>query len=305
MDRFEQATRTVFDRHHREQAGNEHIFGRLVGLISEEYFGVEPGAFATWRILDAGCGSNANASFAFLARGAKSVVSLDLGDAWISCASTRLSRFGDRSELVPGNVLSLPFEAGRFDLVHCAGVLHHTADPARGFRELARVTGPGGRLFVTIMGNANGIIYSCINTLRQKYLSDAQFRATVDGLDVEVLSAGIGWLLSEKDDAEPELLPGENAVFRSFFDQDLILTIKDRLQAPTYHEFAFTETQIREWFADAGFEDVRRLTRYPKGFRNLRRFLAPMYCHYDHPTARLWFGDGYIQMIGRRPADQE
>jgi ubiquinone/menaquinone biosynthesis C-methylase UbiE len=300
MNAFEKQTRAVFDAHHREQDKDEAIFQRLVSLVSEEYFGFPRGAFAGMKILDAGCGSNANASFAALALGAGHVTSLDMGEGWQPVARRRLQRWSDRSTLVAGSVLELPFKDGQFDFVHCAGVLHHSADAARGFAELARVTRPGGHCFVSIMCNGDGALYRCFNALREVYARDPEFRKTVQELSQEKLDSGLDWLLSEKDNHEAERIPGENAFFRSLFDRDLLLTIKDRIEAPTYYEFAISEAMMRNWYERAGFTEVRRVTRYTKHFQNLRRFLAPMYLHYDHPISRFWFGEGYVQVVGRK-----
>ncbi|WP_434725330.1 class I SAM-dependent methyltransferase [Mesorhizobium sp. RIZ17] len=299
---FEAETRTVFDRYQRQQENDDHIFDRLVSLIEEEYFGLPTGSFRGLDVLDAGCGSNANASYAFIDKGARNVVSLELSNDWMDCARKRLSRFGPRSELVAGSVLDLPFDDFSFDFVHCAGVLPHTSNPKKGFEELARVTRPGGSFFLTIMGTANGVIYRCINHLRELYQSDGQFRSSIDNLDASTAREAINWMLRIKDGEEEEYIPGENEFFRSLFDDDLFVTIRDRFQAPTYHEFAFTEGQIRGWYGECGFEKIRRISRYTKNFHNLRRFLAPMYRHYDHPLARFWFGDGCIQMIGEKPS---
>ncbi|RVM17892.1 class I SAM-dependent methyltransferase [Sinorhizobium meliloti] len=298
---FEIETRAVFDRYQRQQEHDEHIFGRLVSLIDEEYFGVRPGGFAGLNILDAGCGSNANASYAFLEKGAASVTSLELGQEWMDCAASRLGKFGARSVLVGGSVLDLPFDDGSFDFVHCAGVLPHTADPRKGFDELSRVTRASGQFFLTIMGTGNGVLYRCINHLRELYKADSQFRQTIDQLDGETAKVALDWLLAVKNENERPLIEGEDRFLRSLFDDDLFVTLRDRFQAPTYHEFAFTDEQIRDWYRENGFEDVLRVSRYTKGFKNLRRFLAPMYLHYDHPLARFWFGDGCIQMIARKP----
>jgi SAM-dependent methyltransferase len=299
---FRTVTRSVFDAHHREQASDERIYERLTGLVTPDYFGVADDFFTTRDVLDAGCGSNANASYAFLRCGARHVHSVDVGDEWMDCARARLGEFGERSSLGSEDVLDLGLGDGSFDFVHCAGVLHHTLDPARGFRELARVTRPGGQLFVTIMANGDGVLYQCINLLRRRYQEDASFRRSVDGLTADTLRAGIEWLLSVKEANEPSTSE-EAGVIRGLVDEDLVLTVKDRLQAPTYHEFAFTEEQVRSWYLAAGFGEVRRLTRYTRGFENLRRFLAPLYYHHDHPVARFWFGEGYVQMIGTKGSE--
>jgi SAM-dependent methyltransferase len=299
---FAGQTREVFDAHHRQQAADEAIFNRLISLITPEYFGMKPAEFHGLNVLDAGCGSNANASAAFLALGAR-VHSIDIGEAWMDCAQSRLAKFGDSSTLGSENVLSLSLTTGAYDFVHCAGVLHHTLDPRQGFAELARVTRPGGLAFVTVMANGDGILYEWINSLRRRYQVDERFRAAIDGLSHIHIEAWLDWLFAVKTLQEPRGTDAlEETVIRSMFDEDLVLTIKDRLQAPTYSEFAFTEEQLRGWYAEEGFHDVRRLTRYTEGFSNLRRFLAPMYLEYAHPYSRFWFGEGYVQLIGTKAA---
>ena len=49
---------------------------------------------------------------------------------------------------VEGDATNLPFEAGSFDLACSRRTLHHIAHPERAVAELARVTAPGGRIFV-------------------------------------------------------------------------------------------------------------------------------------------------------------
>jgi ubiquinone/menaquinone biosynthesis C-methylase UbiE len=47
-----------------------------------------------------------------------------------------------------GDATSLPFEAGSFDLSCTRRTIHHIARPELAIAELARVTAPGGRIFV-------------------------------------------------------------------------------------------------------------------------------------------------------------
>jgi SAM-dependent methyltransferase len=54
----------------------------------------------------------------------------------------------DNVTFVEGDVTNLPFEPGTFDLSCSRRTLHHIARPERAVSELARVTAPGGRVFV-------------------------------------------------------------------------------------------------------------------------------------------------------------
>ena len=54
----------------------------------------------------------------------------------------------DNVTFVEGDVTNLPFESGTFDLSCSRRTLHHIARPERAVAELARVTAPGGRIFV-------------------------------------------------------------------------------------------------------------------------------------------------------------
>jgi ubiquinone/menaquinone biosynthesis C-methylase UbiE len=94
------------------------------------------------RILDAGCGSGDLAS-ALEDRGAL-VTAIDLTAAAVERTSSRLQR----GSVAQASVLSLPFRRDTFDHALSIGVLHHTAGPREGLRELRRVT--SGRIVVMV-----------------------------------------------------------------------------------------------------------------------------------------------------------
>ena len=103
------------------------------------FSGVKAGSLC----LDAGAGTG-RASKALLAAGAR-VVLLERNDERLGRAANEIE--GDAS-FVRGDVRSLPFEAGRFDLVVLRAIVHHLADPAITLREAARVTRPGGAVVI-------------------------------------------------------------------------------------------------------------------------------------------------------------
>ena len=73
------------------------------------------------RVLDAGCGM-AYGSLLLADAGAAEVTGVDLAEDVILAARADA---GDRVRLQPGDVRSLPFEDGAFDLVVCFEVIEH------------------------------------------------------------------------------------------------------------------------------------------------------------------------------------
>jgi 2-polyprenyl-3-methyl-5-hydroxy-6-metoxy-1,4-benzoquinol methylase len=110
-------------------------------------------------LLDAGCGTGLFSQMA-AGRGAQ-VTSLDVGPELLVEVSKKC-----RSERVVGDLLALPFEEGRFDVVVCTEVIEHTPEPGRAVTELARVLRPGGILVVTTPNRVWRLSVRLANTLR-------------------------------------------------------------------------------------------------------------------------------------------
>lgn len=297
VDEFEKKTRAIFDELHKSQGEDPYIFNRLTSLLTTEYLKVDKDWFVGKVCLDAGCGSNANATYSMLRMGAGKVYCFDLDSGTeksvLESVPRYLTEFEGRYEVSLGNVLDIQFPNGFFDFTHCAGVLHHSHDVYRGLGELGRVTKPGGTLYVMLNGQG-GLVREFINFLRNKYEQDQEFRSLIDGLQEDQLTAAFQWLVSEMaahDDDFGRIIPLD--LIAQLVDRDLVLTIKDRITAPVYHEHS--EEELVDWLNGHGFTGVERLSRYPR-YRNIRRFLSPLYFQYGHPLARLLYGSGAIQL---------
>ena len=84
-------------------------------------------------------------------------------------------------------------------------------------------------------------------------------------------------------------------LIRLMFDKDIVLTIKDRITAPVYHENS--EAEIIEMLKSSGITKVERLVRYPK-MNNIRRFLSPLYYQYESKFSHMLYGSGTVQIKG-------
>jgi SAM-dependent methyltransferase len=94
------------------------------------------------RVLDAGCGTGRNLQD-YRRLGPARGIEPD-ASAVEFCHGRGLT------EVVQAGVESLPFDAGSFDLVFATDVLEHVEDDDGAFRELHRVSSPGGLLLATV-----------------------------------------------------------------------------------------------------------------------------------------------------------
>ena len=101
--------------------------------------------------LEVGCGPG-RLSTLLAHRYGLDVVGLDLDPAMIERARANVARTGGGSGREPsflvGDVASLAFPDGSFDLVVSTLSMHHWADREAGIAEIARVLRPGGRALV-------------------------------------------------------------------------------------------------------------------------------------------------------------
>src|SRR6478752_2491165 len=95
------------------------------------------------RAIDSGTGAGTLALA--LSRLVREVVGVDIVPELLE-----LARKGapENVTFVEGDATKLPFETGSFDLACSRRTLHHIAHPEPAIAELARVTAPGGRVFV-------------------------------------------------------------------------------------------------------------------------------------------------------------
>lgn len=117
-------------------------------LCRYRYLGLEtflPGA----RVIDVGCGTGHRVIPLAKHFGVKEYVGIDHSAASLKVAEALATELEmDNVTLAEGDLFSLPYSDEHFDIVISQGVLHHTSDPYRGFKELVRVCRSGG--FVNI-----------------------------------------------------------------------------------------------------------------------------------------------------------
>ena len=133
-------------------AMSRHFFGSFFGSIAADAAAVaEVVAPEGARVLEVGCGPG-HLAIRLARQHGLEVAGLDLDPAMIERARANADRAGEGFGRLPsflvGDVASLPFPDGSFDLVVSTMSMHHWADPAAGLAETARVLRPGARALV-------------------------------------------------------------------------------------------------------------------------------------------------------------
>lgn len=80
----------------------------------------------------------------------------------------RCRHINPEAQTFHGNALELPFPDGTFDHAISIGVLHHTPDCRRGFKEVARVTAPGGTVIILLYNywSIYNLVYHAFKPIR-------------------------------------------------------------------------------------------------------------------------------------------
>jgi ubiquinone/menaquinone biosynthesis C-methylase UbiE len=144
--------------------------------------------------LDAGCGTG-SLTFA-LASAVVEVVGVDANAEYLEAGRAAAPA---NARFVEGDVESLPFGYGEFDLACCHRVLHHVRRPELAVSELVRVTRPGGRIFIVDQLGATDPLKSLEldrferrrDPSHQRLLPDADIRGYLDANDVVLLASEV------------------------------------------------------------------------------------------------------------------
>ncbi len=198
------------------------------------------------------CGSGPGIQAKLFAPYAKTVTAVDLEA--VETTREKVVAWANKVECVSADIAEMDLKRS-FDIVNCVGVIHHTDDPTKTFRNLVRHTKPGGRVIVWAYAReGNFLMRTIVEPLRQLLLNQA--------------SHGTLWFLSCLLNAL--LWPVVQTIYRlplrwlpyyEYFENYRKMSFKrnslniyDKLNAPQQH-FISRKT-IEEWFNSDEFEDI-------------------------------------------------
>ncbi len=250
---IEDETRQIYDN--LFSSYDERRFEESVELfpMRQQKWGIDLNWFKGKTCLDVGCGQGRFVT-ALGRLGAAKAIGVDINERGLEAGrNRRWFKELNNVELLNSSALDLPFTDKFFDYVICSGVLLLCPDPKKGFDELVRVTKPGGRIFLSMYGKG-GLKWAVNDFFRFFLMRFVPFRVT------EAAFKAVG------------VPPNKR------------YNILDNLYTPYTHRY--TENEIRKWFEDAGFENIRRVK----------------FERYDYETlmSRVIHGEGWIQIMADR-----
>jgi SAM-dependent methyltransferase len=186
------------------------------------------------RALDLGCGDGLEA-VELLRRGWKvDAVDLEAHPGWARLGA----RYGSRIRFRIASDAELARWKGSYGLVFQKDVLHHVPDPAALLKTLARLTAPGGELWLLECNRRNPVSYVHLTLLGgHQHFTAGRLRSLAEEAG---LSGAAAWA------REARVWPVESAAF-----QDAVERIQDRLEAlPFWRPWAVYN--LMRWRKPAG-----------------------------------------------------
>jgi ubiquinone/menaquinone biosynthesis C-methylase UbiE len=117
-------------------------------LARYQFLGLEP-FLKDARLIDVGCGTGHRVMPMAQHFGVREYVGFDHSTTSLDVARALAAELQfPNATFAEGDLFALPYPDESFDVVISQGVLHHTGDPLRGFKELVRICKPNG--FVAI-----------------------------------------------------------------------------------------------------------------------------------------------------------
>jgi SAM-dependent methyltransferase/uncharacterized protein YbaR (Trm112 family) len=238
----------------------------------DEIAGIDPSLLSGRRVLEVGCGMGKYLKV--VAEHATEVVGLDLSDS-LDRARTETA-WRNNIHLIQGNILAPPLKPSMMDFVYSVGVLHHTPNCHEAFRRSAMLVAPGGSLAVWLYPKdlTPGAYAERVHWIQDDVLRPITCRMPPRLL--RFLCAGLGRLTFVRDDyAERYRATGSRLAYRIAMaagalavgrhkDPEIAAFLNFDWYSPQYRSY-HTESELRSWFDELGFRDVRILPQRVSG----------------------------------------
>lgn len=200
-------------------------------------------------ILDAGCG-NGRYTYEAATRGKALIIGVDIGNGAVNAAYKNCSSLNNVL-IIQASLFALPFRDQVIDHCFSNGVLMHTGDAQKSFKEISRTIRSSGQFIVNVYQKLNEHF-----EWNDKQLRDFSTKLTIEqSLEFAHLMANLAKFVSSIPGGFEKL----NNIFRL---QSTVHHMFDWYSAPvaTHH----TYKEVADWFLSCGFEIEDALPNKPE-----------------------------------------
>ena len=290
MKKHDKTTRKLFHKIHLDQIKNIRGYNKIRFSLNEKNLKLKKNFFTNKICADLGCGSTGAGGYNLLNLGAKFCYLMDMDKHIKPRINKNLKKFKEKYEINIGSLENLPYKKNFFDFVLCQGVIHHMDNDLKGFKEIYRTLKPGGKSLIVVHGEGGIINDLTMKIIRPKYRKDKKFKKLIDNLFRRKFKKYENFLLKNYDNKTIKLFLN----LKNFFDNDMLLTIKDRILSPKYKTYKALD--LKKLLQKIGFKKIYRIKK-KVNFFNIRRLLTPFYHHYDNEISLALYGDGMIHFV--------
>lgn len=215
---------------------------------------IEKDELAGKLMLDAGCG-NGSQSVGYTEFGLE-VVAIDLStglEKGYAFSKAHQNSVPEKVHFIQADLQNPPLAPGLFDIIHSAGVLHHTPNTEKTFRGLRPLLKQGGTFYVWLYKYEN-VVTPIVNSLR---VITTRIPASIFAAIAEITSIpfiGFCWTVNKLGIRQYETPNRREAA----------IAVHDIFGAPYAHYHDFDE--VSEWYKTEGIEDVWPCNDGRRGF---------------------------------------
>jgi SAM-dependent methyltransferase/uncharacterized protein YbaR (Trm112 family) len=255
---YDERTRASFSSEWEHHNVGDKTWGMELDYRVDTFFlrsiGIPQDELAGRVMLDAGCG-NGSQSVAYTAFGLE-VVAIDLSSGLEHGQAFRHRHPGarpDRVHFIQADLQRPPLAPASVDIIHSAGVLHHTPSTERTFRALCPLLAPGGTFYVWLYKHER-FVTPLVNGIRRgtvRLPARAFDRLARAGAPPFRAFCALATRTGVR--TYPEISRREAA-----------LALTDIFGVPYAHYHSFGE--VREWFRSEGFDEPWPCNESRRGF---------------------------------------
>ncbi len=293
LNKHNRKTRDIFHKIHKDINKNKTSYKKLSTLFNFNNLNLDKNYFKNKVCADFGCGSTGVGAMNLFNLGATNIFLVDMDKHIVPELKKKLRKYKDKFKIKISSIERTKFKKNFFDFILCQGVIHHAKNDKKCFKEIYRVLKPGG-YFVTQVHGSNGLMTKFVmDILRPEYNQNKLTKKILDDLMFNNFRKYKNFYYSNINDETKKIVK----FLINYIDQDLLLTIQDRILSPKYKTYELNH--LTKSLKKIGFVNIKRIKKEVK-FKNIRRLLEPFYLHQNHELSKLLYGDGSLTLIMRK-----